>query len=333
MWISRTRLQSSKHRVIYTKRCDIRLLSAGAERILKPHNRVQAYVSQSLDPYINLSLENYLLQNSGPGTYVLLFYINRPSVIIGRNQNPWLEVNLGLLQRGIPSHEGSSTSNSQFNTIDLIRRRSGGGTVFHDQGNVNWSVICPPASFTRDKHAEMVTRALQSLGKDRVRVNERHDIILLHDATYQTCFDGDSSDGQPLKEETTPRVVQPLKISGSAYKITRSRALHHGTCLLLSPNLENISSYLKSPAKRYIQARGVESVSSPVGNIGVKSEDFIDATSKEFFKLYESGKSSSNLCEVQPVNDKGTPRDEMLHGYEELKVSRSLHVGIQMLML
>ena len=321
MWVSKTCFKAPRRKTVRVKRCSRRLSSAWAAGALKLHHRVQAYYSCSLDPYVNLSLEHFLLQNSGPETYVLLFYINRPSVIIGRNQNPWLEVNLGLLQRGIPYQNVSSSPTSQLHVIDFVRRRSGGGTVFHDQGNVNWSVICPPASFTRNKHAEMVTRALHSLGKSCVRVNERHDIVMLQNNIHQINPEVDSLITQPSGGNVNYQAGQLRKISGSAYKITRSRALHHGTCLLSSPNLNHISEYLTSPAKHYIQAKGVESVKSPVGNIGVKSEDFIDATSTEFFRLYQSGDIVNSICAIHPTDEKGMTRNEITLGYEEMKVS------------
>ncbi|PQE26785.1 lipoate- ligase a protein [Rutstroemia sp. NJR-2017a BVV2] len=129
-------------------------------------NKTQIYISRTHDPYINLSIEHYLLQKTAAESTVLFLYTNRPCIVIGRNQNPWLEVNLGLLRE------------SPIGNIALVRRRSGGGTVFHDEGNVNYSVICPTPQFDRDKHADMVVRALHKLGVKQAIVNERHDIIL-----------------------------------------------------------------------------------------------------------------------------------------------------------
>ncbi len=152
----------------------------------------------------------------------------------------------------------------------LVRRRSGGGTVFHDEGNVNYCVICPTADFTRDKHAEMVVRALRRWNGRGVnaRVNERHDIVL-----DQGSWDRVDPNGRIERLDTHRSPFQgqgagpPLKISGSAYKLTRLRALHHGTCLLASPNLGLIHAYLDSPARPFLKARGVESVRSSVGNL------------------------------------------------------------------
>jgi lipoate-protein ligase A len=134
--------------------------------------------------------------------------------------------------------------------------------VFHDGGNVNYSVICPPADFNRDKHAEMIVHALRPTNP-RARVNERHDIVL--------------DQGDFLSPPSRPKANDHhnsgfgtgsfLKVSGSAYKLTRDRSLHHGTCLVNSPNIGNISRFLRSPAAPYIKARGVDSVRSPVGNV------------------------------------------------------------------
>ncbi|KAI9782566.1 MAG: Biotin/lipoate A/B protein ligase [Geoglossum umbratile] len=148
----------------------------------------------------------------------------------------------------------------------LVRRQSGGGTVFHDHGNVNYSVITPTADFHRDKHASMVVRGLRRLRITKARVNDRHDIVVVSD----------------------PRGT-PRKVSGSAYKLTRQRSLHHGTCLLSSPYLAAIPLYLRSPAKTYIKARGAESVSSPVANVGVRSEEFERAVVAEFGEMYGIG--------------------------------------------
>lgn len=241
-----------------------------SEAVSHPSNKVQVYISKSRDPWLNLSIEHFLLQKSAPESTVLFLYTNRPCVVIGRNQNPWLEVNLGLVnppgsfQRELDSLTRRKSQETSLDVL-LVRRRSGGGTVFHDEGNVNYSVICPPELFDRDRHAEMVVRALRNLGVETARVNERHDIVL----------DVDESSGPGT-----------YKISGSAYKLTRLRSLHHGTCLLSSPNLPNIGQYLRSPAAPYIMARGVESVRSKIRNVGLQNADFEEAVVAEFGSMY-----------------------------------------------
>lgn len=247
-------------------------------------SRYQIYQSLSNDPFVNLSTEHFLLENSPHDSCILFLYINRPCVVIGRNQNPWLETNLRAL-----GQQQSGISNGNNNTL-FVRRRSGGGAVFHDEGNLNYSVISPKATFNRDKHAEMVVRALKGIGAINTRVNERHDIVM--GENNHGSSEAESSDPESPRLEVTPL---SLKISGSAYKLTRFRAMHHGTCLVDSPNLSGISSFLKSPARPYIKARGVESVRSPVGNVSSALPEFrtsllmqslISKIMEEFAQLY-----------------------------------------------
>lgn len=241
-----------------------------------PANKIQFYLSRSDDPYLNLSIEHHLLQNSPPDSTVLFIYTNRPCIVIGRNQNPWVEVNLPLIEAlKANGGLGPALGDGDAMRVELVRRRSGGGTVFHDGGNVNYSVICPPATFDRNKHAEMVVRALKGLGVSGARVNCRHDIVM--------DVDGPS----PPASSCAAEPPNTFKVSGSAFKLTRLRSLHHGTCLLSSPNLGRISEFLRSPAKPFIKARGVESVRSKVRNVGVGNAEFEEGVREEFGRMYE----------------------------------------------
>lgn len=272
----------------------------------QPSSRVQVYVSHSHDPYLNLSAEHFLLQKSHPESTILFLYTNDPCVVIGRNQNPWLEVNLGLL-RGFKARTGGDDDGGKTSSVSLVRRRSGGGAVFHDSGNVNFSVICPPPAFDRNKHAEMVVRALRGLGVPTARVNERHDIVLDRGQGHGNGASG----GGP---------VDTFKISGSAYKLTRLRSLHHGTCLLNSPNLADIGRLLRSPAEPYVKARGVESVRSRICNVGVPAEDFMDAVRREFGDMY--GEPDVDVVLGGTGDDGPDFAHEMIQkGYRELTVS------------
>jgi lipoate-protein ligase A len=261
----------------------IRRYSDFVQAVTNPSNKSQIYISRVEDPYINLSIEHYLLQKTPADSKILFLYKNDKSVIIGRNQNPWVETHIPSLRLA-------------YDTL-LVRRRSGGGTVFHDQGNVNYSVICPTSDFNRDKHAEMVVQALHKLGVDRARVSERHDIVIDRIGTGHQ----------------DPR---PLKVSGSAYKLTRLRSLHHGTCLLSSDNLATIPKILWSPSKRYIKARGVDSVSSPVANVNVDQYEFENTVVAEFAKLYEAS-------EPMVLKENVALVPEIVKGVEELKVCLS----------
>lgn len=272
-----------------------------------PSKPIQSYVSKSNDPFLNLSIEHHILQKSHPDSTILFLYANRPCIVIGRNQNPWTEVNLSALDLRDAQKQAPISGR-----VDLVRRRSGGGTVFHDEGNLNWSITCPRNDFTRDRHAEMVVRALRGLGVDRARVNERHDIVL------------DQGNGKkesdPKDTHRTPYIVEdgtlprPLKVSGSAYKLTRLRALHHATTLLNTPNLKAIPHYLRSPGKDFIQAKGVESVSSPVGNIGLDMSMFQKQLLQEFAEMHVARTNTFEL-----VDDTYLNIPDIQKGYDELR--------------
>lgn len=179
---------------------------------------------------------------------ILMLYVNSPCVVIGRNQNPWTEVNLPNILSS-RAQKGAAWEAGSGNGVSLLRRRSGGGTVFHDLGNVNYSAIVPAPGFTRDAHAEMVVEALKRGGVvDRgVRVNERHDVVI--------AAEGVGEGGE-------------VKLSGSAYKLTRTTALHHGT-MLVDTELRRVKKYLNSEARQWIKGRGVASVRSPIENVMV----------------------------------------------------------------
>ncbi|KAI9731761.1 MAG: Biotin/lipoate A/B protein ligase [Cirrosporium novae-zelandiae] len=269
------------------------------EIVEKSDTKHQVYISRSNDPYLNLSIEHYLLENTSAESRILFLYKNAPTVVIGRNQNPWLETNLRFLRH--PHGKYIEHELSRLGKINLVRRRSGGGAVFHDEGNLNYSAICPSAEFDRNKYAEMVAKALRELGAARVHVNGRHDIVL--DRT--SISEEDNNNPGSGKQDEEKRL--PLKISGSAYKIIQRpshRSLHHGTCLLASPNLDILHDLLHSPARGYIEARGVESVKSPVGNVAMALgsnkvsslvEDAAHQIITEFTKMHDCGINRETL--------------------------------------
>ncbi|KAJ3998327.1 Lipoyltransferase and lipoate-protein ligase [Lentinula boryana] len=218
------------------------------------------YISKSTNPYFNLSFEDWfvLFRHKAPDKPLLLLYRDDPCVVIGRNQNPWKEVNLSALR----AREG----------IPFIRRRSGGGTVYHDLGNTNFSIHLPRTSFNRHLTAQVVLRAVRSLGIDAT-VNDRNDIC-----------------------------VGKEKICWSAYKIVSQRAYHHGT-MLISTQLDTLGDLLHN-TKDTMETKGVASVRSPVRNLQqfkrtITHEAFVDAVIHEFREEYE----------VQAVNDVDNCKD------------------------
>ncbi|KAL9607717.1 MAG: hypothetical protein Q9167_007397 [Letrouitia subvulpina] len=211
--------------------------------------------------------------------------------------------------KNVPAIVGSSLFQNQNPGIKreevlFVRRRSGGGTVFHDFGNVNYSVICPTQNFTRDKHAEMVVRAIRKINR-RGRVNERHDIVLDSGSLMPETDRPDPHDTHKTAFFPSVGSTLPKKVSGSAYKLTRQRSLHHGTCLLASPNISTISGYLKSPARPFLKARGVESVRSPIANILEYNENSLKEVSGFEYQIVDAFVDMYGLRDCKESTEQG----------------------------
>lgn len=175
------------------------------------------------DAHVNLALEEHVLRTVDGDDSFLLFYVNQPSIIIGRNQNTIEEVN-------------SDTVREQ--SIRVVRRISGGGAVYHDLGNLNFSFITPYTPERFNRYAEFtrpVVEVLRDLGVP-AELNGRNDIL---------------ADGR--------------KISGNAQFVSRNRMFSHGT-LLLDTDLDAVTAALTvKPGK--IESKGHKSIRSRVANI------------------------------------------------------------------
>lgn len=183
------------------------------------------FLSESTDPYFHLAVEEWLLRNYQGQMPVWFIYRNQPCVVLGRFQNPWKECDLGwLAERKLP----------------LVRRPSGGGTVWHDLGNVNFCCVRPLKGFTKDQALAELQEKLFRFGV-QVEINARHDLVVR------------------MTDEST------RKVSGSAYKQTKDRALHHGT-LLIDASLDDLERSLNSPVKLK-STKSIASVRSQVMNL------------------------------------------------------------------
>ncbi|KAF9318417.1 Biotin/lipoate A/B protein ligase [Podila horticola] len=240
--------------------------------------KVQTYISKLNDPWTNLAFEEWLFRNSDPESYILLLYRNTKSVIIGRNQNPWKECNLKLLDKdGVP----------------FVRRKSGGGTVYHDMGNTNYSIMMPRAVFDRRTNVELICRALHELDIPAL-VNERHDIVLDGKKISISCLTYQEQSGTSTKVSCHLTLYSfhfgPVPyISGSAFKLIQHRAYHHGT-MLIDTDLSTLGQYLRNN-KDGLVTKGVASVRSPVARLRESSftvdhQSFCDAIRTEFLKRY-----------------------------------------------
>ncbi len=189
------------------------------------------------DPRINLAIEEYCLKNLNIDETYLLFYINEPSIIIGKNQNTIEEIN---------------TDYVEGNGIHVVRRLSGGGAVYHDLGNLNFSFITKDdgESFHNfKKFTDPVVEALRELGV-QAELSGRNDIV-----------------------------VEGRKISGNAQFSTKGRMFSHGT-LMLDSEIDHVVSALKV-RKDKIESKGIKSIRSRVANI---SEFLTEKVSMEEFR-------------------------------------------------
>ena len=211
------------------------------------------------NPFRNLATEDWLFRYGLSEQPILLLYVNDPCVVIGRGQNPWRECDIELLEQ---------------HNIPLLRRQSGGGTVFHDRGNLNFSFLMPKALYNKKQHLTVIQRALASLDI-AVEINERHDVIARHN--NQWC-----------------------KLSGSAFRERKDTAFHHGT-LLVDSDLHTLRSGL-SDTDYTVSGKGVASVKSTVCNLidlhpAVTLPTVITAIAQHFAQQYGLDASP---CEFSP---------------------------------
>ena len=175
------------------------------------------------DPRINLAIEEYAVKYLDINESYLLFYINEPSIIIGKNQNTIEEINVDYVEE---------------KDIHVVRRLSGGGAVYHDLGNLNFSFITKDDgdSFHNfKKFTKPVVAALHKLGIE-AEMSGRNDIL-----------------------------ANGLKISGNAQFSTKGRMFSHGT-LMFQTNMDDVVAALKV-RKDKIESKGIKSIRSRVTNI------------------------------------------------------------------
>ncbi len=215
--------------------------------------------TEGTDPYRNLALEETLRRSVSPGEAILYLWQNARTVVIGRNQNPWAECRVADLEK-----DGGC----------VARRLTGGGAVFHDLGNLNFSFLTREEDFDIEKQTEVILEAVRSAGIPAEK-NGRNDLT-----------------------------VEGRKFSGHAYYETRGQCLHHGT-LMLGVNEELLSRYLTvSPEK--LRSKGVASVRSRVINLLELAPDLTPALMKEklkaaFSSVYRLPLKALGLGDLDPA--------------------------------
>ncbi len=204
-------------------------------------------LSQTNDPFQNIATEEYLLKNSNEDVFFL--YINSKSIIVGKHQNTLAEINYSFVNE---------------NKIPVIRRLSGGGTVFHDPGNINFCFITSGDKgelVNFKKHTTPIVNFLNALNVNAAH-GGRNDIL-----------------------------IEGSKISGNACHVFKNRVMHHGT-LLFNSKLKSLTNALKNDPLKFTD-KAVKSVRSKVTNIyehilyKIDVQDFVQQLNQYIINNYD----------------------------------------------
>ncbi len=236
--------------------------------------------SHSLDPYFNLALEEYILKNLDAKEEIIFLWQNTPTIVVGNNQNTIAEINLPFVNK---------------HKIKVVRRLSGGGAVYQDLGNLNFTFLVhleKPINLDIKEFTLPVVKALNKLGAP-AELSGRNDIT-----------------------------IEGKKISGNAQRLFQNKLLHHGT-LLFDANLEVMTEVLQVGFDK-IQSKGIKSVRSRVTNIKpflakpMNITEFKESILKELFqggeiKQYPLGKY--DLEQINKLVEEKYSRWEWNFGY------------------
>lgn len=225
--------------------------------------KLRVLISDTFDPWFNIATEDWIFRDmltdsELENTKILFLWRNDNTVVIGRFQNPWTECN---------------TEKMEADGIKLARRQSGGGAVFHDLGNTNFTFLSGKASFDKSVNNKIITNAINSFGL-KAYASGRNDLIV------------ETDEGEK-------------KFSGSAFKETKDRSFHHGT-VLINADMSKLSQYL-NPNKKKLESKGITSVRARVANLlelnpEITHETVCARIIEEFFKHYQSE------CEIEVLD-------------------------------
>lgn len=204
--------------------------------------KLQIYISSCFDPYINLATEKYLLDTVEENCIRLYLWQNQNTVVIGKNQNPWAECNCSL---------------TESENVKVARRLSGGGAVFHDLGNLNFTFLCSSENYDLKRQLEVIKNAC-NYGGIETEISGRNDIL-----------------------------AHGRKFSGNAFYNSKNKSYHHGT-LLINADTEKMSRYL-TPSENKLKSKGVKSVKSRVINLSELSSELTCKSMTEYMiKAFEN---------------------------------------------
>lgn len=234
-------------------------------------NKLSIYVSECYDVYKNLATEKYLFDNVVIDEIILYLWQNDNTVVIGRNQNAYAECNTGFVKE---------------QNINVARRLSGGGAVFHDLGNLNFTFICAKDNLNIKRNMQIIADACSKAGIE-TEISGRNDIL---------C------DGR--------------KFSGNAFYDLGEKAYHHGT-IMINTDLGKMQKAL-TPSLEKLSSKGVKSVKSRVMNLGEISplltcKQMKDYLICSFENIYD--KKSQRINEINEKNILQTATEYSSHEY------------------
>lgn len=214
--------------------------------------------SSTFDPWYNLALEEFLLKHVRENEIILYLWQNDNTVVVGKNQNCWKECKCSELEK-----DGGK----------LARRLSGGGAVYHDLGNLNFTFVMDKELYNLEKQLKVIIEALKNIDIE-AEFSGRNDIT-----------------------------VKGRKFSGNAFYNTKSTVLHHGT-LLINSDFSKLAGYLQV-SKEKIQSKGVESVQSRVINLkeinsSITLEEVMVNLKSTFIKLYGG---NGEIIDINPFKE------------------------------
>ena len=205
-------------------------------------DKIKYYITDCKDPYENLATELYLTETAGEGECILFLWQNSNTIVIGRNQNAWQECRISAFEE-----DGGH----------LTRRLSGGGAVFHDDGNLNFTFCMRSGNYDLRKQQAVIVEACRLLGIP-AEISGRNDLL-----------------------------TGGRKFSGNSFYSHEGHSFHNGT-LLLNADMNRLGKYL-SPSRAKLSSKGVASVRSRVVNLcELKPELTVNAMELAMISAFES---------------------------------------------
>jgi len=219
------------------------------------------------NPWFNLATEDWIFNTLNPDSHTLFLWRNSETVVIGRSQNPWVEC---------------KTDKMEADDVFLARRQSGGGAVFHDLGNTNFTFLSPSDAYDQEANFTVIINALKKLGIDAT-LSGRNDMQ-----------------------------VGDRKISGSAFRHAADRSFHHGT-LLVNANMQKLGDYL-NPHPLKLKAKGIKSVRARVANLvdfneTINHDTLSDAIIEAFCEYY------GETAQVEQLDEASLAKQPTLNAY------------------